>query len=297
LFHLLNKNDMSIHKNYTAFFLGAAIATSFLLSSCLKKYDDASYAPSKPYGGYNSSKEIAPNNLVAYWAFNGGLSDSVAGLTGTNSGTTFAKGEKGQALQVGGSNYYLFNNPGTVLPNLKAFTVTFWMNAPQNTSYAYGIFSLNNPNDFWGSLDVYLDNGSTADTAQFKVHINNNGVGQFLGTKLGGAWNKWVHVAITYDSSTTVTSTNFSIYANGTSIYSTLLKNGAANYGPLQFPGPTKMVIGTWQFQTNPSLTNAATAQSWAGSFNGALDEFRIYNKALKASDVSALFKLEAAGR
>lgn len=287
---------MRRYKTIIAFPLLAGIAIGIAAGSCTKKYDASDYAPSKPYGGYSSSKEIASGNLVAYWAFNGGLADSAGGLTGTNTGTTFTAGKKGQALQVGGSNYYVFNNPGTVLPNLRAFTVTFWMNAPQNTSYAYGIFSLNNPADFWGSLDIYLDNGSSADTAQFRVHMNNGGVGQFPGFKLGGAWNKWVHIAITYDSSTTA-STNFVVYANGTSVYSTLLKNGSANYGPLHFPGPTKMVIGTWQFQTNPSLTNAATSQGWAGSFGGALDEFRIYNKALKASDVSALFKLETIGR
>ena len=285
-----------INNKSTAWLL-TGLAITLALSSCLKKYEASDYDPSKPFGGYNSSKEIAPNNLVAYWAFNGNLTDSAGGLAGTNTGTTFVAGKKGQALQVGGSNYFLFNSVGTTLPNLKAYTIAFWMNAPQNTNYAYGIFSLNNPNDFWGSLDVYLDNGSGPDTAQFKVHMNNAGAGAFLGTKLGGAWGKWVHIAITYDSSKTVSSSNFNIYANGTSIYSTLIKNGSANYGPLQFPGPTKMVIGTWQFQTVPSLTGAATAQSWAGSFNGALDEFRIYNKSLKPGDVSALFKLEAAGR
>jgi hypothetical protein len=287
---------MRLYKNIVAFPFLAGIAICICASSCLKKNDASDYAPSKPYGGYSSSREIAPNNLVAYWAFEGGLADSAGGLTGTNTGTTFTAGKKGQALKVGGSNYYLLGNPGTTIPNLKAFTVAFWMNAPRNTSYGYGIFSLNNPTDFWGSLDIYLDNGSTADTAQFRVHINNNNVGQFPGFKLGGAWDKWVHIAITYDSSAT-TGTNFVVYANGSSVYSTLLKNGAANYGPLKFPGPTKMVIGTWQFQTNPSLTTAASAQSWAGSFNGSLDEFRIYSKPLKAADVSALFKLETVGR
>ncbi|MBS1564031.1 MAG: LamG domain-containing protein [Bacteroidetes bacterium] len=287
---------MRLHRNILTFPLIAGIAISITASSCMKKFDSADYAPDKPFGGYSSSKEIAPNNLVAYWAFNGNLTDSAGGLTGTNNGTTFTAGKKGQALQVGGSNYYVFNSIGSVLPNLKAFTVSFWMNAPQNTSYGYGIFSMNNPTDFWGSLDIYLDNGSSADTAQFRVHINSKNVGQFPGFKLGGAWNKWVHIAITYDSSSTA-STNFVVYANGNSAYSTLLKNGSANYGPLQFPGTNKMVIGTWQFQTNPSLTSGASAQGWAGSFNGALDEFRIYNKALKASDINALAKLEAAGR
>jgi hypothetical protein len=117
-----------------------------------------------------------------------------------------------------------------------------------------------------------------------------------LATKVGGAWDKWVHIAITYDSSTTASS-NFNIYANGTSVYSTLLQDTTNNYGPLKFPDPTAMVIGTWQFQTNPSLTTAATAQDWAGSFGGAIDEFRIYNKPLKASDINSLLKLESVGR
>jgi len=287
---------MSIYKNISSLPVWAGIVMALSVSSCTKKYDASDYAPSKPYGGYNSSKEIAPNNLVARWDFDGNLVDSAGGLSGTNVGTTFTAGKKGQALQIGGTNYLLFSNPGTVIPNLKAFTISFWMNAPQNTSYGYGIFSLNNPTDFWGSLDVYLDNGSSADTAQFHVHMTSGTVGQFPGFKLGGAWGKWVHIAITYDSSTTA-GTNFYVYANGSSVYSTLLKNGPANFGPLHFPGPTKMVIGTWQFQTNPSLTSSATAQPWAGSFGGALDEFRIYNKPLKAADISALFKLESVGR
>jgi len=67
-------------------------------------------------------------------------------------------------------------------------------------------------------------------------------------------------------------------------------------YGPLKFP-TTEAVIGTWQFQTNPSLTTSATAQSWAESYTGLLDNFRLYNKALSAAEVSALYNLEKLGR
>jgi hypothetical protein len=59
----------------------------------------------------------------------------------------------------------------------------------------------------------------------------------------------------------------------------------------------TKGVLGTWQFQTNPSLTASAGAQSWAESYVGLLDNFRIYDKALSSAEVSALFNLEKAGR
>ena len=274
------------------------------ISGCTKAQYDDDYSKGDPppiAGGYVNSREVAKANLIAYWAFNGGYVDSVGGLKGTNSGTTFSAGQKGQALLIGGSNYYLIDNPGTVIPALNAYTVSFWMNAPQNTSFGYGILSLNNPTDFWGSLDIYLDNGSTSDAAQFKVHMNNaNAVntGQFLGVTINNAWNHWVHMVVTYDNSTTVTGSNFVIYQNGSSVFSTLIKDAnGSNFGSVKFPGPTKMVIGTWQFQTNPSLTNGSTSQPWAGSFGGSLDEFRIYNKALSALEVSALFKLEKQGR
>ena len=269
-----------------------------ILSSCQKKFDPSSYAPDKPFGGYNSSSEIAPSNLVAYWPFDNTLNDSVQSLAGVNTGTTFVNGKNGQALQGDSSSYVLYSNPGSLV-NLKSYTISFWMNAPQNTNYGYGIFSINNSQDFWGNLDIYLDNGSSADSAVFKVHMNNGNAknsGQFVGTKIGNAWNKWVHIAITYDSSTTASS-NFAIYANGASVYSSQLKDTTNNYGPLQFVNANAMVIGTWQFQTNPSLTTSATGQSWAGGFAGALDNFRIYDKALSASDISSLFKLETAGR
>ena len=270
-------------------------------TACTKaKYDD-DYKKGEPppiAGGYVNSKEVGAADLVAYWPFDGGYIDSAGGLTGTNAGTTFTAGQKGQALQVGDSNYYLIDNPGTVIPQLTAYTVSFWMNAPQNTSFGYGILSLNNPNDFWGSLDIYLDNGSSPDSAVFKVHMTNANAtnsGQFLGLKIGNAWNRWVHMVVTYDDTTS----GFNIYQNGTSLYKEplVLKDGDNTYGALKFPGPTKMVIGTWQFETKPSLTSGATAQDWAGSYGGALDELRIYKRALTAQEVSALFKLEKQGR
>lgn len=282
---------------------GCLAVTVITITSCTKPdtNDDfpAGDAPPVP-GGYTNSRQVATSDLVTYWAFNGNYTDSVGNLTGTNKGTSFGAGQKGQALQIADTSYYLFDNPGTVIPNLTAYTISFWMKATQNTSYGYGIFSLNNPTDFWGSLDVYIDNGSTATTAPFKVHMTNTSPtvsGQFLSTTINNPWNNWMHMTITYDNSTTVTDYNFRIYQNGTSVYSTLLKNGTNNFGSLRFPGPTKMVIGTWQFQPTPSLTNSATKQPWAGSYQGLLDEFRIYKRALTAQEVSALFQLEKQGR
>jgi hypothetical protein len=291
----------TLQKQFTVLLLAGLLVN---LAGCTKaEYaDDFTKGTPPPItGGYVNSREIAAANLVAYWAFNGGYTDSVKGLTGTNVGTTFTAGQKANGLKIGGSNYYLIDNPGAVITGLKAYTVSFWMNAPLNTSFGYGILSLNNPIDFWGSLDIYLDNGGTSNTGQFKVHMNNaNAVntGQFLGVVINDPWNKWVHMVVTYDNSTTVTTSNFVIYQNGSPVYSKLIKDAnGSNFGSLKFPAPTKMVIGTWQFQTSPPLTSGATAQPWAGSFGGSLDELRIYDRPLTALEVSALFKLEKQGR
>lgn len=274
------------------------------LTSCLKRFNATSYMPEKSFGGFTNSGEIESGHLVAYWPFNGNINDSIANqdfgnLTGTNHGCTFTQGVKGQALLIGPNNYVVFNNPGTVIPNLKSYTITFWMNGPQNTQYGYGIFSIANNQGFWGNLDIYMDNGSTATMSPFKVHMfngNNKNTDQFQAVQMSNPWNQWVQVAIAYDSSMTA-GTNFNIYQNGVSIYSVLLKDTTDNYGPLKFVNATAFVIGTWQFQTNPSLTTGSSSQSWAGSFGGALDEFRIYNKALSPAEINALFKLEKAGR
>ncbi len=237
---------------------------------------------------------------MAYWAFDGSLKDSVGDLQATNKGTTFTEsGVKGQALEVGADHYLVFNNPGAAITNLKSFTISFWMNAPQNTQYGYGVFSIANSKDFWGNLDIYLDNGSTSDVTKFKVHLNNGNAfnkGQFLAYDMKGAWDKWTQIVVTYDSSTKA-STNFEIYQNGVSVYSTLIKDTTNNYGPLQFENATAMVIGTWQFETDPNLTTGTGPQPWAGSLNGKLDEFKIYDQALSAADINALYKLEKAGR
>lgn len=286
------------------------VVFALLLSACQKKFDVNSYKPERPIGGYSSSKEIAPTHLIGYWAFDGNTMDSITNAAGAATNTSFAAGKKGQALKGAANGYVLFD-PSATIQNMQSFTIAFWMNSPKNTS-AIGIFSLTNTKDFWGSLDVYFDNGGNGDTAVFKVHMNNanaNWAGQFTDTRLPGAFDKWVHVAITYDANTSV----FNIYSNGQALGVNTAGNPAKTvgpvlngddpathktpYGPLKFVNATKMVFGAFQFQTTPSLTSSATAQSWAGNYIGSLDEFRIYDKALPASDVSSLYKLEALGR
>ena len=286
--------------------------TSLLFSACNKadRGDDFMVgAPPPVDGGFVNSKEIAASNLIGYWAFNGSMIDSVTNTAAVNQGATFTTGKKGQAYQ-GSSTAFATFNPGAKLQNLKSYTIAFWINSPVNTG-AIGIFTLARTDDFWGSLDIYQDNGGSADKAVFKVHMYNSTVpwgGQFTDTRVN--FNTWLHLTATYNAATSV----FNIYQNG----SALGVNSAANpantvgptlrgsdpgappatpYGNLNFINATKMAFGAFQFQTSPSLTNSASSQGWATNFAGKLDEFRIYDRALTGQEVSALYQLEKQGR
>ena len=286
-----------------------------LMMACEKDMDE--YAPERPIGGYSNSAEIGTESRVAHWAFEGVLNDSVGGAVANAKSVTFAAGKKGQALKGAASGYALVETAPAKVVAMQSFTVAFWMNTPQPTGAAAGLFALNNSKDFWGSLDVYMEpyaqnNVPNADTAFMKVHINNDNVkwkGQFIEAKIGGAIGKWIHIAATYDGTTSV----FNLYANGQAIGVNSAGNPANTkgpklkgddpatstllYGPIKFVNADKMVFGTFQFQTTPSLTTSASSQTWAQSFTGLLDEFRIYDKALSSTDVNALFKLEGLGR
>lgn len=289
--------------------LGLILAAGLVATTCQKKFDESSYQPKLDIGGFSNSKEIAASNLVGYWAFNGSLIDSVSGASCTNFGSSFTTGIKGQGYQGSATAYATFN-PGAALKNLKSYTIAFWMEATTNSG-AIGIFSLANTNDFWGNIDIYQDNGGTGEQTVFKVHMNNANVpwaGQFTDSKV--TIKKWIHIAATYDAATS----KYNLYQSGVAIGVNSAGNPANTIGPtlngsdpslppvtpygqLKFVNPDAMVFGTFQFQTSPSLTTSAGPQGWATGFAGKLDEFRIYDRALTANEVSSLVLLEGRGK
>lgn len=273
------------------FSLFCVVTGSLILSSCYKKFDPTSYAPPLSIGGYTNTKEIAPSNLVGYWAFDGSLVDSVSNAAGTATKTGFTGGIKGQALQGADKGYVLFN-PGDAIKNMRSFTISYWVNSPVNANGIVGLVNLSNINSFWGNIDMFFENGSTTDAAKFRAHITNNG-----GTPdhwiakdgLPGIFNNWVNFAISYHAGTGT----FKFYVNG----SPIVTETDAAFGPIHFVNSGPIVFGTVHFQTDPSLTSATGSQPWASYLTGTLDEVRIYNAALEDKDVNALVKLEGRGK
>lgn len=260
-----------------------------LLTSCYKKFDPKSYQPAFTINGYTSVAEIGAGSLVGYWAFNGSYVDSVSNTAATGVNTSFTGGFKGQALQ-GTANGYVISDLPNAIKNLTSFTIDYWLNT-SNTSGIITPIVISRTDQFWGALDMFYENaGRTDATANLKVHFNGQTEVWFTNGFISNPWGSWVNIGLTYDAP----SSTFILYQNGTKVAS----QTAAGLGNLVFPAvATKLIFGTEQFQASPSLGTAGGAQSWAGYLTGQLDEVRIYNKALSASDLQALLVLQGKGK
>jgi hypothetical protein len=148
---------------------------------------------------------------------------------------------------------------------------------------------------FWGSLAIFFDNGGSASSGVLKVHaFNKAGMSTGIDGWEGGyavadPWNKWINVTVTFNA----TESTIYVFYNGEQVG----KNVAAGFAPMDWSKAGKMVFGTLQFQTTPSLTANTGAQDWAGYVTGTMDNIRFYSKALTATQVQALYNLEKAKR
>jgi hypothetical protein len=270
-------------------YIVSALALSFAVSSCTKKFEPSSYAPALNIGGYSSSKQVASANLIAQWSFDDSTIDSVSKTVGTPTGTSFSAGVKGKALQVAANGYVVSNTP-TDVQNLKSFTTMLWFKSDLNT-VATGLIDIANSAAGWGNLTIFLENGGDATKGLIKFHINSNSKEAWSEVyTVPSPWKKWNHLALSYNQATS----DFTLYLNGSKIGNAL---NVPNYGPITFQNAAKMVFGTLQFQTTPSLSTTAGKESWAGSIIGQLDEVKIFNKALTVDEISSITKLEGRGK
>lgn len=230
--------------------------------------------------------------LKDYWAFDGNSRDTGQYRSVTvEKNITYVPGVAGQAAQIGDGGYLAVKTVADSLKTPGSLTVAFWMNGVGPVQGgAQGLFAIANSEEFWGNVEFFLENLNNGSEAFLKVHMFNSGAPDGKGeqwneVKIANGLNKWTHIAVTYDAS----NSQLTIYADGqpTAIANKVLDGG--NYGPLKFKNVSGVVLGSFAFQTDPSFTNHGP-EGWAKSFNGPLDQFRIYNVALSAAEVNNLF-------
>ena len=249
------------------------------------------------------------NPLKSFWAFEDNTDDAgESNLTATTKNVTYVEGVTGKAIKFDTDGYMLMTGVGDTvtfpngfvslpidtLANPGSLSFSFWMNVPGPVDGgAQGVFSFSNGKEFWGNFDMFLENNNNAadpSEAFIKFHMYNanapSGANeQWNEIKVPGVLNKWTHIGITYDAATSM----LNLYVDGVLTgLSKALADG--NYGSLKYNDFNGLVIGTYQFMTDPSLTTSHGREDWAKSVKGPIDQFRMYNKALTAAEINQLF-------
>jgi len=222
------------------------------------------------YGSGSSGATLTPTNTQApsqnpvhQYTFDGNANDSGSGSTanGTVSGGSYVSGQIGQAISLNGSSNYV-SFPTGFINNLGDFSIATWVYLNSSSSW-------NRVFDFGTGTDVNMfltpQNGST-NAVRFAITTSGNGSEQQITGSSALPTGVWTHVTVTKSGNTG------RLYVNGTLVGT----NSSMTLSPASLGNTTQNWIGRSQYSADPYL-------------NGRVDDFRIYNRALSASEVSTL--------
>jgi hypothetical protein len=277
------------------------VCVGIVVTACYEKFDEDSFKPKFLIGGYSFVSEIEPASLVSYFPFDESLTDDATSEIANNKNTVLVNGFKGKAVSFDvEEKSYLTYDAGDVKSQMGSFTISFWVNptfvdadASGSIDGIIGLVNISRPDDFWGYLDWFIENGANNSGATIKAHVVNspsNGGGDSWVEVTGvtGLFGAWSSHTLTYDATTST----LKYYLNGS-----LKKTQTAGWtGPISFAGSGPMVFGAVHFQTSPTLSNHGS-EPWASWLTGAMDEVRVYDKALTDEQVNSLVLLQGKGR
>ncbi|MEK0439167.1 MAG: hypothetical protein RLZZ504_83, partial [Bacteroidota bacterium] len=213
---------------------------------------------------------------------------------------------KGQAWKGASNGYVLYTGVSSAISGLKSVTVSSWVKTTAHTDGAESWFQLLNDSNWIGNMFILQESGTTGnDSTRIKFTVNNWNATAWKEqwTDLGGpnriviGNDAWHHVVCSYDAATSkvavyIDGNKMNYPASVTDKYQDDPTKGGAPLGNLAFKNATKFVFGCYK-QSLPG----STPDAWMKNYDGGLDEFRIYNKALADADVKALYDLEKAGK
>lgn len=200
---------------------------------------------------YYDFNESSVQNPNDQWGFH------TATLTANASLNT---GKFGNGLSLDGTSAsYLSIETGNV-KDITNFTISTWFKLEENNNWSR-IF------DFGTGTNVYMfltnKNGATG---TIRFGIKNGGTEEQINTSVVAQTGIWTHVAITLNGSVGI------IYINGVEMG----RNDALTLNPSMLGLTTQNYIGKSQFN-DPYI-------------KGNIDEFRIYKRALSASEIASLY-------
>jgi len=299
---LIKKSKTMISKNKIAKSVTLILALALATFSC-KKLDRPAL------GDYPHDTNPPGGPLKFYTAFDGTTSnplmnavDSIRANFASANPLTSIPGVTGDAVQGLDQSAILYPSAND-FDKSTSFTVAFWeKNSVPTGGSPQFVFSLVSK-DYWhqSSMFMLVDHdgaGSTVDSAAVSFAVQDYWFVTHDAEKLSGHIlnGEWHHIAITYDETTSM----ISYYVDGVKATNISAKsstwldpatpgNPEHPHGAASFKDTYAFVLGGWNKHAN--LGNGAPTDAWIQSWQGGLDQFRLYNKVLTDSEIQALYE------
>jgi hypothetical protein len=227
--------------------------------------------------GVRNGKETGPSNTVAISsspALKFSLKfDEFSGTTATDSVTGkvvgnlpnkggWETGKNGKAISLDGNDQYV-ELPAGVVSGLADFTISAWVNVKQATKWSR-LFDFGDARGQWMCLTVANNSGMPHFEVSTVYGYNTQRVAGNKPLPL----DRWVHLAVTLSGQ------KATLYLDGEEIGS----NPSLTFPPFQLGDTPRNWIGRSQTDRDPYL-------------KGAVDDFRIYDGALTAEQLTILAK------
>ena len=233
----------------------------------------------------------APDNLVHWWIADGNTFDIINGNHGTLvDGGTFGTGKVSQAFDLDGTNDQVVvpNDAAAPFNFTGAFTVDAWIFLDAYSTQFAPIVS--KWDDISGAKRTYfLAVESTAvGMNRLRFDVSRNGL--FAGTNSALRYStapvptgEWVHVAGVFDPTQATVGDRMKVYING-------VNNSDGGSVPAEV---TSVFVNT-----APLRIGAGDLGSDARDFfNGRIDEVELFDRALTAAEINAIFAAGSSGK
>ncbi len=271
--------------------------SAVMVSSCNKDDDDN--------GGDNGKIDpgtIAPSNLIAYFPLEEEGEDPAgsAMLTFNKSvgAVSFPTARRGNGYQGAATESYLEYDiaSGSSLMTLDEVTIACWVKTHHPLGGAAKILTVNGGDGLMGGLALLQESAPAGDSVDVKFYIFDSESPEWKGQDVRSQSSRftndlWFHLVALYNKTTST----MELYSNGQLVLTSVRYAGpepAEGDQPLLGPiklgqDMTKLHIGAW------TQLIAGNPESWMKYYPGVVDEIRIYNKALSASEIKSLYDAE----
>lgn len=209
------------------------------------------------------SASVLRSDTIVWYKFNETTGTTASDASGNgnngtlNGGASFVAGQTTNALSLNGSTGYV-SMPSGVVSSLTDFTISAWVNINTLSTWSR-VF------DFGTGTSNYMF--LTISSLNYpRFGIKNGGSEQQINGMSALPTGAWVNLVVTLSGNTGT------LYVNGTVVAT----NTGITIRPSDLGSTTLNYIGRSQFSSDPY-------------FNGLIDDFRIYRRALSSAEVSSL--------